>query len=508
MVNVTGTPIPSTRNTYPFPLSFSHSLIHPLPHYTLLIMTDRPTSPHSPTDEHEAKEITFQPDTPAPPRVSLPTTHPPHAGNSGQTVSQTVENRGNTTTSSAHTATRDGRADDNAVHANDPIRALSEMMQQYMTQMLTLLQQSQAQHAHPSTGQFTPAPQAPTSRLQYSAQDDNTQSILSPPPQPLFATNTPYRPFTSPDRRVQPVRPVEGSRDNGKLPDFRKFKGTDDDKIRARQWLRGADDYLRMGFANRSDADLVRLFGFLLEDSAQTWFYLTRDQKGDRWTLAEVYNAFEVQYAGEATNALLQAKLDGLSFSLKRDFTTFTSQWQDLVAQRFPREWAAGQGTDSELLGNLFSEKIKRDEVRVWIEAVRSQPRGLAEWKAAVQNAIAIIKLTEDAKAKSSYYSRQHGTTNAHVNSMEEGEDTQDYRAEGEAPHGEVNRAQVRQPTRGGPGNNSQKGGKMYSDAEWKKVIRLKLCSWCGRPGHFAQDCSDRKTGKDKTKATPEVLNA
>jgi hypothetical protein len=207
----------------------------------------------------------------------------------------------------------------------------------------------------------------------------------------MFVPPTPIRPFNSPDRATRPSAlttealtggatlshndtVVDVRSFGGKTPVPHRFKGTDEEKIKVWQWLMGVDDYFALEHKNRSDADLVRLFGLLLEDSAQTWFRMKQRLEGAGLTLQRVYDSFLVQYAGAASDVLLQSRLEDLHFSRKKDFTTFSSQWQDLIAQLFPMEWTAGQGRDSLLLGSLFADVIKKDDVRVWAKAMDSQP--------------------------------------------------------------------------------------------------------------------------------------
>lgn len=292
-----------------------------------------------------------------------------------------------------------------------------------------------------------------------------------------------------------------------------RFKGTDDEKIKVWQWLWGVDDYFALEFKNRSDADLVRLFGLLLEGSAQTWFRMKQRLEGAGLTLQRVYDSFLVQYAGAETDVLLQSRLEDLRFSRKKDFTSFTSQWQDLIAQRFPMEWAAGQGRDSLLLGSLFADVIKRDDVRVWAKAMDSTPQGLAEWKAAVQRAIAVIKATDEARAKSdkssSYSTRSHTTTMVRANAIEEGGYDSEYER-GEGEPGALNQMQGTSRSRGGQNGKESRAPRtlLYTPAEWAKVKALRLCFHCGKPEHTVGECADRKAGKPRTKATAALLNA
>jgi hypothetical protein len=299
----------------------------------------------------------------------------------------------------------------------------------------------------------------------------------------------------------------------GRTPAPQRFKGTDAEKMKAGQWLKGVDDYFVLDHKHRSDGDLVRLFGQLLEDSALTWFRMHQLQEGEEWTLQRVYDAFGVQFTGSATSVLLQLQLDEMHFSRKKDFTSFASQWQNLIAQLYPMEWAMGQGPDSLLLGQLFADVIKRGDVAVWAKAIDSSPQGLAEWKASVQRAITVIKVTDDARARatgsSAYSTRSHPTTTVRVNAMEDGEnDSENGRGEGEP--GELNQMQSRPKPRGRQQGTERRapGPLLYTPEEFQKLKDLKLCFHCGKDGHRVGDCADRKAGKPKTKATAVQLNA
>jgi hypothetical protein len=299
----------------------------------------------------------------------------------------------------------------------------------------------------------------------------------------------------------------------GKTPPPQRFKGTDAEKMKASQWLKGVDDYFMLDHKHRTDDDLVRLFGQLLDDSALTWFRMNQMQEGEGWTLTRVYEAFAVQYAGSSTSVLLQSQLMDMQFSRKKDFTSFASQWQNLIAQLYPREWAMGQGPDGLLLGQLFADVIQRGDVAVWTKAIDSSPQGLAEWKAAVQRAITVIKVTDDARARaigsSAYSTRSHPTTTVRVNAMEDGEHDNEYER-GEGGTGELNQMQGRPRPRGGQQGTERRapGPHLYTPEEFAKLKDLRLCFHCGRKGHRGVDCADRRAGKPKTKATAAQLNA
>lgn len=287
------------------------------------------------------------------------------------------------------------------------------------------------------------------------------------------------------------------------MPTPASFMGHDDDKVLARAWLSKADDYLQLSFPTYSDADLVRLFGLLLDGSARTWFTLCREEMGEAWTLHEVYAAFQTQFGGESTLALIRSKLDDLTFSLDADFTTFTSQWQDLIAQCYPREWAMARSPDSDrLLGTLFAEKIKAGSVRVWKEAYRSLPEGLQKWRIAVQHAIALLKVLDAAKDPN----RHRSTNRARVNAIEHESDGEgDTREEGEPA--EVNKMQGK-GQKGGSTASAKSPAMLYSPEEFELLKKKGLCAYCAKKGHMLKECPDKLAKKQKTKATPAQLNA
>ena len=355
--------------------------------------------------------------------------------------------------------------------------------------------------------------------------------LVSPPPMAAF--NSPLRPnrpsttasageATAAARFVrqhgQDEEALEyGRSGRGKIPEPSKFRGTDDDKINARQWLTQADAFLSLAHGGRPDRQLVQVFGLMLDKPSSTWFSLTQQaaqQSGVEWKLQQVYDAFLVQYAGQDTDSLLKVKMEGLSFSRSKDFTTFVSQWQDLAAQRFPREWAMGQREDSRVLGDSFSNLIMRDDWDVWEKANELvRDGGLNDWKVAVQHAIVVLRRRQQSyrsrhSTSSSSHSAPRHTTSVRANAIQE-EDSEDSRGEGEPE--EANKLQSRgdkQRKGGAKKGGAGKGGRLYTDAEYEKVKAKGLCGYCAQPGHIAWDCEDRKAGKPKTKASAEVLNA
>jgi hypothetical protein len=130
-----------------------------------------------------------------------------------------------------------------------------------------------------------------------------------------------------------------------------------------------------------------------------------------------------------------------------------------------------------------------------------------------VQRAIAVIKATDEARAKSdkssSYSNRSHTTTTVRANVMEEGEYDDEYeRGEGELA--ELNQMQGTSRSRGGQNGRERRAPKtlLYTPEEWAKVKKLELCFHCGKSGHKVGECKDRKEAKPKTKATAAQLNA
>ena len=351
--------------------------------------------------------------------------------------------------------------------------------------------------------------------------------LVSPPP--LAAFNSPLRPSRPSStastgeatagrfvRQHSPDDEGHGYSGRGKIPEPAKFRGTDDDKVNARQWLSQADAFLNLAHSGRSDHQLVLIFGLMLDKPASTWFSLTQQasqQSGAEWKLQQVYDAFLVQYAGQDTDSLLKVKMEGLRFSRAKDFTTFVSQWQDLAAQRFPREWAMAQREDSRVLGDSFSNIILRDDWEVWEKANESvRDGGLNDWKVAVQHAIVVLRRREQyhksrhsASSSSTSAAARH-TTTVRVNAMqEEGqEDSEDPRGEGESEEVNKLQAKARKPKKG----RADRSERLYSNEEYQKMLDKRLCLYCARPGHVARWCEDRKEGRPRTKATAEVLNA
>ena len=349
--------------------------------------------------------------------------------------------------------------------------------------------------------------------------------LVNPPPMAAF--NSPLRPIrpstTASKGEASAATPFVRQRGQdeeehghtsgrGKIPEPAKFRGTDDDKINARQWLSQADAFLSLAHGGRSDRQLVQIFGLMLDKPASTWFSLSQQvaqQSGVEWKLQQVYDAFLMQYAGQDTDSLLKVKMEGLRFSRSKDFTTFVSQWQDLAAQRFPREWAMGQREDSRVLGDSFSNLIMRDDWEVWEKANELvRDGGLNDWKVAVQHAIVVLRRREQHKqSRHSTSSHSHTaprhTATVRVNAMQE-EDSEDSRGEGESEEANKLQAKARKQKKG----RVDKTERLYTDEEYKKVLAKRLCVYCGQPDHIAKYCPDRQSGKPRTKATAEALNA
>ena len=263
------------------------------------------------------------------------------------------------------------------------------------------------------------------------------------------------------------------------------------------------------------DAWKVLNFGLKLEGPAQTWYRMKQMEVGNKWKFEDVERLFLEQYAGQATEALLDARLEDMKFSRKADFTTFTSRWMDLVAQRYPSEWAS-HGSGSHLLGTMFAALIQKSDLRVWAKAFETGPQSLTEWRVAVQNAITVVKVTEEARvraaghsssASSSSRGHQGPPSTVRANAVEDldvfGEE-EDPRAEGETL------SQMEGNTKRGKVDRAKRAPvpRLYTDEEWDKVKKLGLCGYCAGKGHLYQHCPDRKAGKPRTKATAQQLNA
>jgi hypothetical protein len=349
------------------------------------------------------------------------------------------------------------------------------------------------------------------------AQDDHLPSRPGvSTTRPLFVPPTPIRPFNSPARPTSTSTSTTGAQDGavrhhvGKTPQPRLFEGTDEEKMRAGYWLRSVNGYLRLEHKYRPDDELVEIFCSLLKGQAETWFRMEQELEGAAWTLERVFEAFLAKFTGESTNVLLQAKLEALTFSRKKDFTTFASQWQNLVAQLCTKEYALGEGPDSVLLGELFAAVIKKGDVAVWAKAIDSAPQGLSEWKAAVQRAITVIKVVDEARAKATgsnaYSVRSYHSARVNVMDGSEGE-TENERGEGESA--EVNQMQGKsRQAGGGQQGNRPAPVRLYTDEEFAKVKKLGLCFYCGSGQHRLVDCENRKAGKPRSRATPAQLKA
>jgi hypothetical protein len=379
---------------------------------------------------------------------------------------------------------------------------------------------------HAPSSSDSPPPNPPTSRLQF-----NTEEI--PPSrakESAFVTPRSFLPFSSPQRvehsssssasnRPQATVVADVSTHSNdyrskatKAPEPKKFRGTDVDRMGAKQWLRSVDDYLSITASNQSQGNLVKLFGLNLEGPALTWFHIQREKEGEGWTLDRVYADFLDLYTGGVTQSLLESKLEGLKYNRSKDLTSFNAEHEGLISQVFPEEWA--RGGENTLLAKTYENIIKNGDIELWMEAKRANPKSLVEWRAAVQNAYVLLREIGKVKVRGGQSNSWHrssssSSTSVRVNQMETGK-AESHGEEGETEEREEGQAEslnAMRSARGGKEKGKSRPGNIrYTDEEYEVLKKSNLCLYCVKPGHRVKECPDRAAGKPRTKATPEQL--
>jgi hypothetical protein len=379
----------------------------------------------------------------------------------------------------------------------------------------------------------------------------------------LFAPPRPLLPFSSPQRtgglgaRASAWPPASTSAGLGaaaassprvagparrhvKAPEPKKFKGTEGERLGAREWLRSADDYLSLVASDLPPAQQLMLFGLLLEGTAQTWFQSHREREGEGFDLERAYQAFLQQYTGGLTTSLLQAELDGLQYGRGeraiKDLTALNARFDALISQLYPDSWT--HPTTSALLARAYEKIILKGDDELWQEAKRRGPVGIDEWKVAVQEAFVLLRELRargNPRADSSRYASGAGggsrgfsqrstpssgaghqpAASARVNGLqaEEGEEGETWeRGEGESEAESLQQLGTG-AKKGAQASSSHTGrkenrGRPLSDAERTQLRAAGRCFQCFQQGHVARDESCPGRGKPRRKPTGEELKA
>lgn len=360
---------------------------------------------------------------------------------------------------------------------------------------------------------------------------------------PLFSTPPPVRPYASPapvQRESVPLPvPLSDTRPDAeaaprlyeqhkdmKLSGPSKFKGTDKERLGARDWLERQRDYIYLTAGSQPQSTQLMIFGMQLEDGASSWFNNQKRREGAAWTLERAFESFLETYTGGVTVALLEAELEGLRYGGEntKDLAALNARFDLLSQQLYPG--SLNEDSSNRMLARMYENIIMKGDFELWEKARNHDPVGLDQWKLAVQNAYVVLtrqrKARRDRSTQNSTGSRpwfKPAASTVKVNRMKtseaEGEGETWERREGEEG-GEGEEVAQMQATsdskgrRGGggakTGSGEQQKGYQLTPAERGQLMAKGVCFRCYKAGHLSRDCPDK--GKPRRAPTQEDLKA
>jgi hypothetical protein len=250
---------------------------------------------------------------------------------------------------------------------------------------------------------FTPAssipdPSRPRFNDHAAARGGERMSIGSGAKRALFSAGAEYReeiPVT-PTSAAAEINPRSDSTSNInghlrglKLPTPTPFSGLDSkERAGSRNWLDRAINWMRLTVADETEDTQIGVFGTLLDKDAYAWFTVEKQRaeaSGTASTLQYLFDKFLDMYAGGQSLMLLQTEFYNLEYKKGRcrDLASTQTEFDQYI-------YLLGIQKDDKQLGFLYGEVIKRGDLELWAEAARTRPKGLEEWKAAVQTSFTI----------------------------------------------------------------------------------------------------------------------
>lgn len=285
-----------------------------------------------------------------------------------------------------------------------------------------------------------------------------------------------------------------------KIPQPDRFDGVDiKQKAGSRLWLDQAATWMKLTVANQPQETQVLVFSTLLGKDAYAWYTAEkiRAQAERRaLTLEDLFASFLNMYAGGRSEMVLHQEFNSLTYGKGRckDPASTQTEFDTYAATLYP-----GYSTDStinRMMGNMYGEIIRRGDVDLWIEAVRSSPTTLDEWKAAVQSAHTIRRTQQMGRTGKgggttrtdghSYWNQQSLKANR-VQTRDEGEVAEEVE--------EANKRQEGQPDTGAAAQAAavksprRKGHVKLSIEVLTQLKKQGRCFLCYAKGHMARDC-------------------
>lgn len=174
------------------------------------------------------------------------------------------------------------------------------------------------------------------------------------------------------------------------------FSGkTTADKGDARGFLRSVNRWMQASLKHESDAARVEVFRSMLLGPAGKWFeglQTSHEMSGSTLTLQQAFDAFIKTYEGTVSHKMAEAQLNNLVYGRGecKDLISLDSEFDRLAQMCYPG--AESSNPANLLLANIYSAILQRGDPQLWEKAMDAQPRTLEEWKAAAQNAWAILQ--------------------------------------------------------------------------------------------------------------------
>lgn len=359
------------------------------------------------------------------------------------------------------------------------------------------------------------------------------RSLFSPPPPvrphgsaaPVTRASAPPSASMVDARREEEESPrFHEQHKDMKLSSPSKFKGTDKERLGARDWLERQRDYIYLTAGSQPPSTQLMIFGMQLEDGASAWFNTQKRREGAAWTLERAFESFLETYTGGVTVALLEAELDGLRYGGEntKDLAALNARFDLLSHQLYPG--SLNEESANRMLARTYENIIRKGDFDLWEKAKNHNPVGLDEWKIAVQNAYVVLtqqrKARRERPAPHSTGGRSYprpADVAVKINRMQTGGTATEgetwERREGEEEGENEEAAQMQAVSKGKregrvakAGSGGQSKGYQLTQAEREQLMRKGACFRCYMAGHLSRDCPNK--GKPRKAPTQEELKA
>ena len=153
-----------------------------------------------------------------------------------------------------------------------------------------------------------------------------------------------------------------------------KFKGTDKERLGARDWLERQRDYIYLTAGSQPQSTQLMIFGMQLEDGASSWFNNQKRREGAAWTLERAFESFLETYTGGVTVALLEAELEGLRYGGEntKDLAALNARFDLLSHQLYPG--SLNEESSNRMLARMYENIIMKGDFELWEKARNHDP--------------------------------------------------------------------------------------------------------------------------------------